>query len=512
MNDSNVVPAAGGSEAAATAAGGKAAATAGGGGGLMSDLQHFASETTFHGVKNASAADIPTPRRLTWLVLLLAITAFSVAMITLSVNKYLQYDTVTSIREKQVASLDFPTLEFCNFNMINQRAVAALYPHVAQFESFYNALLNGANVTAAEAAAQFGAMTPLLQAVTLHEYYTAVGYTADEMFVMCTRGSLSDTFNCSDYIQPTLKHIGVCQTFHSADVIRSLGSSIKVSQPSSEDGVSFVLDVAPRDYSGITAGSGYGFYVSIYNPRQAWADDNSRITLALGTHSFVAIEKRVKKILPRPYNDDDCRDVAEDDDDYETHRACMLRCRNKLWFSSGVDAVTGAACSCDPSATSGHSQCTLFDLYFCLYPYLVSYSSSVLPRVCDCPYACSESTYDYSISSTELANEYVVTQAQINDWQYQNKTSIQQNYVSVQIFFRSLTETIVAEIPEVTLVDMFGSIGGQLGLCVGASLITFAEFLEFTGVTLVKFCRRRRQRHADVIKVKPASDVIVQDA
>ena len=154
----------------------------------------------------------------------------------------------------------------------------------------------------------------------------------------------------------------------------------------------------------------------------------------------------------------------------------------------------------------------LFDLYFCLYPYLVSYSSSVLPRVCDCPYACSESTYDYSISSTELANEYVVTQAQINDWQYQNKTSIQQNYVSVQIFFRSLTETIVAEIPEVTLVDMFGSIGGQLGLCVGASLITFAEFLEFTGVTLVKFCRRRRQRHADVIKVKPASDVIVQDA
>lgn len=285
----------------------------------------------------------------------------------------------------------------------------------------------------------------------------------------------------------------------------------QVRQPSTEDGVTFVLNVFPQDYSGITLGNGYGYYVSIYNPKQATGDDNSRISLALGTHSFVSLEKRVKKILQRPYADEDCSDVSENDDDYRTHRACIVKCREKLLFNGGVDFLTGSQCSCDPHALSGDSQCTLFDLYFCLYPYVLEYDSSILRKECDCPYACTESTYDYSISSTQFANEYVEGVAYQNNWQFTNASAIQQNYLSAQFYFRSLTETVVAEIPEMKIVDMFGNIGGQLGLCVGASLITFAEFFEFLAVAIVKTCKARRKQRATMLQVKPAPGDILGD-
>ena len=71
------------------------------------------------------------------------------------------------------------------------------------------------------------------------------------------------------------------------------------------------------------------------------------------------------------------------------------------------------------------------------------------------------------------------------------------------IYCFSLAETITEEKPEMTVADLFANIGGQLGLCVGASLITIAEFLEFLFMSAYNSFQKRNAKRATVVKVQP---------
>jgi len=58
---------------------------------------------------------------------------------------------------------------------------------------------------------------------------------------------------------------------------------------------------------------------------------------------------------------------------------------------------------------------------------------------------------------------------------------------------------VTSESPEYKVAALVSDIGGQLGLWIGASLITAAEMLEFVWNVINKFfdlrnCRRRRKR------------------
>ena len=86
----------------------------------MAGFQEFAYGTTFHGVRNLSQKGISMIRRGIWLFLLIAITTFSLGIIGASLHKYLHYDSVASIYQRIHSEQDFPTLLFCNFNMIRR--------------------------------------------------------------------------------------------------------------------------------------------------------------------------------------------------------------------------------------------------------------------------------------------------------------------------------------------------------------------------------------------------------
>ena len=55
--------------------------------------------------------------------------------------------------------------------------------------------------------------------------------------------------------------------------------------------------------------------------------------------------------------------------------------------------------------------------------------------------------------------------------------------------------TITKEVPKMSFVDLFGLVGGYLGLFVGVSLTTIIEFLEFVLVALLKWvCQTEGRR------------------
>jgi acid-sensing ion channel 2 len=64
--------------------------------------------------------------------------------------------------------------------------------------------------------------------------------------------------------------------------------------------------------------------------------------------------------------------------------------------------------------------------------------------------------------------------------------------ILIDIFFDELLKTVIRQEPAYPGVSFFGEVGGQMGLCLGASLLTVAEFMEFFTIACVHCCKKRR--------------------
>lgn len=53
-----------------------------------------------------------------------------------------------------------------------------------------------------------------------------------------------------------------------------------------------------------------------------------------------------------------------------------------------------------------------------------------------------------------------------------------QNELELRVYFQELNYQVIKEIPAYNYESLLGEIGGQVGLCVGASLLTVLEFFD----------------------------------
>ena len=430
----------------------------------------FAEDTTLHGVKNFSKAGIPLWRRIVWLIVIAGMMTFSIYAIVLAVSSFLQYNTVTSVYQIFHDKIEFPALHICNINVERRNALIEYYPELEGFHnSHFDPLRPTLNSTLMER----------LKNVSAMQFYTDIGFSMDEMFVSCFVDGFWGSINCSDYIKPHF-YYGLCYTFNSYEVIKDRGHKF-MHQSGVIDSISLVLNVAPDEYTSYAYGAGHGFIISVYDPDYVWPDENNQFAVSLGTNTMVAVEKHTRKIRSKPYAEESC---VKDGPKKMSNSACISRCLYQRSFTFLPN------CTCDVHATTGDTQCTLYDYYFCSESFHEIDRAEEI-RKCNCKQLCAETYYKYYVSSTDFPNSGLVEVAQYENWPHQNMSDIKNNYASVQIFFRSLTETVTEEKPEMSSIQLIGNIGGSLGLCVGASLITIVEVFELLWICCSKLLSKR---------------------
>ena len=59
-----------------------------------------------------------------------------------------------------------------------------------------------------------------------------------------------------------------------------------------------------------------------------------------------------------------------------------------------------------------------------------------------------------------------------------DKTTAKDSFVLVKVFYDSLSLTLTTEAPQMDIVSLFASIGGNLGLFLGVSLFSLWEIIE----------------------------------
>ena len=80
----------------------------------------------------------------------------------------------------------------------------------------------------------------------------------------------------------------------------------------------------------------------------------------------------------------------------------------------------------------------------------------------DCPEECDSIQYDISHSFTKLSTQ----------------NEIDKNSISFAVFYENPQYTVIDQIAQMNVFDLISNIGGNLGLFIGISFLSFAELIE----------------------------------
>ena len=67
------------------------------------------------------------------------------------------------------------------------------------------------------------------------------------------------------------------------------------------------------------------------------------------------------------------------------------------------------------------------------------------------------------------------------------------NFVHVDVYYKELLYTVIEQQPSFLLLSLFGEVGGFMGLLLGASVLTFCEFIDFILQVVLSQCGRKKQ-------------------
>lgn len=115
-----------------------------------------------------------------------------------------------------------------------------------------------------------------------------------------------------------------------------------------------------------------------------------------------------------------------------------------------------------------------------------------------CPFECKSVTYEISMSygdypSWNYFTDLVVRNKKVWNIEIENMTFFnlyRTSVASIFVYFDDLKYTDISNSPTMLLPDLIANIGGTIGLFVGVSILSFAEFIEL-GVNIIMILRKK---------------------
>ena len=145
-----------------------------------------------------------------------------------------------------------------------------------------------------------------------------------------------------------------------------------------------------------------------------------------------------------------------------TFETCMLDCQFR-----NIEKK----CGCGVNTAS--SACTLADYYFCYRPNTNYFHD------CDCLHPCKQTQYETKMTTLALPTPMVLAESRARNDTYTTTEDIVKNMINLKVFFPSMQVIKVKQNPAYTFDELIANFGGQLGLFLGASLLTIGEFIDY---------------------------------
>ncbi|XP_065114673.1 acid-sensing ion channel 1C isoform X7 [Paramisgurnus dabryanus] len=457
-----------------------------------SNLQTFANSSTLHGMSHIFAYGHMTFRRFLWTLSFLGSLGLLLFVCMDRVYYYFEFPHVTKLDEVAAPNLTFPAVTFCNLNEFRFSKITKndLY-HVGELLALLNEKYQIANPHLAEPdvlamlkeKANFVNFKP--KSFNMTDFYNRTGHDISDMLLQCTfRGDPCLPQNFSTIYT----RYGKCYTFNSGLDGNPLLTTLK---GGTGNGLEIMLDIQQDEYLpvwGDTDETSYeaGIKVQIHSQDEPPFIDQLGFGVAPGFQTFVSCQQQLLQYLPPPWGD--CRSSAMDSEYFSTYSitGCRIDCETRYLLEN---------CNCRMVHMPGTSTvCTPEQYKDCADPaldFLVEKDNNY----CVCETPCNMTRYGKELSMVKipskasakyLAKKFNKTEQYIGD-----------NILVLDIFFEALNYEKIEQKKAYEVAGLLGDIGGQMGLFIGASVLTILEIFDylyevFKDKVLGSFLRKRR--------------------
>ncbi|NXT90646.1 ASIC1 protein, partial [Anhinga rufa] len=453
-------------------------------------IQAFASSSTLHGLSHIFSYERLSLKRVVWALCFLGSLALLALVCTNRIQYYFLYPHVTKLDEVAATRLTFPAVTFCNLNEFRCSRVTKndLY-HAGELLALLNNRYEIPDTQTADEKqleilqdkANFRNFKP--KPFNMLEFYDRAGHDIREMLLSCFfRGE-----QCTpEDFKVVFTRYGKCYTFNAGQDGKPRLITMK---GGTGNGLEIMLDIQQDEYLpvwGETDETSFeaGIKVQIHSQDEPPLIDQLGFGVAPGFQTFVSCQEQRLIYLPPPWGD--CKAVAGDSEFYDTYSitACRIDCETRYLVEN---------CNCRMVHMPGDAPyCTPEQYKECADPaldFLVEKDN----EYCVCEMPCNVTRYGKELSMVKIPSK---ASAKYLAKKY-NKSEqyIGENILVLDIFFEALNYETIEQKKAYEVAGLLGDIGGQMGLFIGASILTVLELFDYAyEVIKHRLCRRGKCR------------------
>ncbi|XP_013007637.1 acid-sensing ion channel 3 isoform X2 [Cavia porcellus] len=469
-----------------------------------SDIHVFASSCTLHGLGHVFRPGGLTLRRGLWAsAVLLSLAAF-IYQVAERVQYYGEFHHETVLDERESNQLTFPAVTLCNINPLRR---SRLTPNDLHWAGPALLGLDPAEHTAfLRALGRPPAPPGFMPSPTfdMAQLYARAGHSLEDMLLDCRyRGEPCGPENFT----VIFTRMGQCYTFNSG---ASGAEPLTTSRGGAGNGLDILLDVQQEEYLPVWKPMDdtpfeVGIRVQIHSQEEPPIIDQLGFGAAPGYQTFVSCQKQQLSFLPPPWGD--CSSTFMDPNLEEP--SDLLGSLSPSSNPSPPYSLMGCRMACEARYVARKCGCRMMHMpggapvcspqqyKDCAGPAL---DAVVRKETCACPNPCAITRYAKELSMVRLpsraAARYLARKFN------RSEAYIIENVLALDIFFEALNYETVDQKKAYEMSELLGDIGGQMGLFIGASLLTILEILDFLcevfqdRVLGYFWNRRRSQRHS----------------
>ncbi|XP_033994131.1 acid-sensing ion channel 1C isoform X1 [Trematomus bernacchii] len=457
----------------------------------------FIMRTKVHGLKFIFFPDKSKLQRVIWIMAFFLCISL---LCTLSWNRILylmSYPAITKIYMVWAHNMSFPAVTFCNKNVFRMSALTKddlyhsgywmdlMYPNHTVVEQSVS-LLRDSHIQGLLNLLDFKNYTPPPDFSTnTTEMMGRLGHQLEDMLLECRFRGESCTYKNFSTIYT---RYGKCYTFNSGKDGNPLLTTLK---GGTGNGLEIMLDIQQDEYLpvwGETDETSYeaGIKVQIHSQDEPPFIDQLGFGVAPGFQTFVSCQQQLLQYLPPPWGD--CKSTPIDSEFFSTYSitACRIDCETRYLLEN---------CNCRMVHMPGTSTvCTPEQYKDCADPaldFLVEKDNDY----CVCETPCNMTRYGKELSMVKIPSK---ASAKYLAKKF-NKTEqyIGENILVMDIFFEALNYEKIEQKKAYEIAGLLGDIGGQMGLFIGASVLTILEIFDylyevFKDKVLGYFARKKR--------------------
>uniref|UniRef100_A0A674CUH9 Acid sensing ion channel subunit family member 4 n=1 Tax=Salmo trutta TaxID=8032 RepID=A0A674CUH9_SALTR len=410
------------------------------------DLVGFANSSSLHGINHIFVSGRLGIRQTLWALAFLASLALFLYQAAKCAISYLEHPHVTALNEEASPEMVFPAVTICNINRFRFSALtdADIY-HLANLTGLPPKNRDGHKPTDLD-----------YPAPDMQDIFNRTGHQLDEMLKSCNFSGQ----NCSaEDFSVVYTRYGKCYTFNG-----NKSTSRKTKQGGMGNGLEIMLDIQQDEYLPIWKETNEtsleaGIRVQIHSQDEPPYIHQLGFGVSPGFQTFVSCQEQRLTYLPQPWGN--CRSTSDQMiPGYDTYSisACRLRCETKEVLRE---------CNCRMVHMPGCNN------LLCV-PALLQKSTG---DTCPCETPCNLTRYGKELSMVKIPSK---GSARYLSRKYdKSEEYIRDNFLVLDIFFEALNYETIEQKKAYDVAGLLGDIGGQMGLFIGASILTILEILDY---------------------------------